>query len=199
MRTLLLTEHTDLNLGGKKTKQISRSQRENTIPAEKETGERERSGEEEPQKVHIQGREKDRDDPNQPCASLAQNSLKAFHVCTWGGKKAVAVGRGKKTLCERERERASKNQAGKSKYQRKNLQKLDHLIAKPCTVNFLVPNYAPKRNTHTHTHTHKEGFFFLLPNYARNKREKKNRGRRRKKKQSRRRRVVEFAVSHKWS
>jgi hypothetical protein len=157
MRTLLLTEHTDLTLGGKKTKQSSRSQRENTIPAEKERGERERSGEEEPQKVHIQGREKDRDNPNQPCASLAQNSLKAFHVCTWGGKKAVAVGREKKTLCERERERASKNHPGKTKYQRKKLKKLDHLIPKPCTVNFLVPNYVPKRNTHTHTH--KEGFF----------------------------------------
>jgi hypothetical protein len=119
--------------------------------------ERERSGEEEPQKVHIQGREKDSENPNQPCASLAPNSLKAFHVCTWGGKKAVAVGREKKTLCERERERASKNHPGKTKYQRKKLKKLDHLIPKPCTVNFLVPNYVPKRNTHTHTH--KEGFF----------------------------------------
>jgi hypothetical protein len=144
--------------------------------------ERERSGEEEPQKVHIQGREKDSENPNQPCASLAPNSLKAFHVCTWGGKKAVAVGREKKTLCERERERASKNHPGKTKYQRKKLKKLDHLIPKPCTVNFLVPNYVPKRNTHTHTHTKKE-FFLLLPNYARKKRKQKKKKKKKKKKE----------------
>jgi len=45
-------------------------------------------------------------------------------------------------------------------------------------VNFLVPNYAPKRNTHTH----KEGFFCLLPNYARKKRGKRKQKKKKKKK-----------------
>jgi hypothetical protein len=187
MRTLLLTEHTELTLGGKKTKQSSRSQRENTIPAEKERGERERSGEEEPQKVHIQGREKDRENPNQPCSSLAPNSLKAFHVCTWGGKKAVAVGREKKPLCERERE-SKQEPSREDKIPKKKASKIRSPNSKTLHREFPCTELCPQKK---HTHKHKEGFFFLLPNYARKKRKQKKK---KKKKQSRRRRVVEFAV-----
>jgi hypothetical protein len=187
MRTLLLTEHTELTLGGKKTKQSSRSQRENTIPAEKER-EREREREREvgrrnPRKYTYRAEKKTERTPTNLAILWHQIPSRPFMCVPGVAKKQLQLAE-KKTPCvkERERERGSKNHPGKTKHQRKKLQKLDHLIPKPYTVNFLVPNYAPKRNTHTHTHTHKEGFFFLPPNYARKKREKRKQKKKKKKK-----------------
>jgi hypothetical protein len=103
MRTLLLTEHTDLTLRGKKTKKTSRGQRENTIPAEKERGEREKWGGRTPESTHTGQRKRQREP--QPTLRFFGTEFPQGLSCVYlGWQKSSCSWQRKKNLCERERE-----------------------------------------------------------------------------------------------
>jgi len=191
MRTLLLTEHTKLTLGGKKTKQSSRSQRENTIPAEKEKErEREREREREvgrrnPRKYTYRAEKKTERTPTN-LAILWHQILSRPFMCVPGVAKKQLQLAEKKTPCVKERERESKQEPSREdKTPKKKASKIRSPNSKTLHREFPCTELCPQKE---HTHTQRRIFLSSTELCKKKKRKKKTEEEEEEEEEERRRR-----------